>query len=112
MGGMTEDQLSDFFNLGFVIVEDFIPFDILDGLAGDIIRVVDGMIDEAYETGRLSTHFEGDPFDLKLASLRKVLGQGSDIEQAVTGKNLRSQGMFELMTCGEILDLVEELYLF
>jgi hypothetical protein len=107
MSGMTEHQLSKFFTLGFVIVEDFIPFDILDHVEGDIIRVVDGMIDEAYKAGRLSTRFEGDPFDLKLASLRKVLGQGNDVEQAVTGKNLRSQGMFELMTCGEILDLVE-----
>ena len=107
MAGLTEEQLAEFSDLGFVIVEDLLPSDVLDRIEQDITDIIDDLVDEAHGAGRLPERFDGDPFDLRLANLRNVMGEDCEFERAVTGKNLRSAGMFSLMTCGEILDLVD-----
>ena len=107
MTGLTDIQLSEFTELGFVVVSDLVPNSVLEGVERDIAGILSALADEAQRTKALADKFEDDPFDLRLANLRKQLGEGCEIERAVTGKNLRTAGMFALMTCREILDVVD-----
>ncbi len=105
--GLTDIQLSEFTELGFVVVSDLVPNSVLEGVERDISGILSALADEAQRTKALADKFEDDPFDLRLANLRKQLGEGCEIERAVTGKNLRTARMFALMTCREILDVVD-----
>ena len=107
MAGLSEEQLSSYLNDGFLLLEDVLSPDDLQPLIDDIADEIDRKARAACATGKLSDPFENEPFDRRLACLRETMDDATEIEKAVTGKHLKTAGMFAVITHPAILDIVE-----
>lgn len=107
MAGLNEQQLTAFMNDGCLLLEDVLTPDDLQPLIDDIVETIDRKAREAISGGSLSDPFENAPFDRRLACLRDATDDASEIEKAVTGKRLKTAGMFAVITHPSILDIVE-----
>ena len=107
MAGLSADQLAAYLDDGFLLLEDALsPVD-LQPLIDDITAEIDRKTREALSDGKLSDPFEDAPFDRRLACLCDAMDDASEIETAVTGKRLKTAGMFGVITHPAILDIVE-----
>jgi ectoine hydroxylase-related dioxygenase (phytanoyl-CoA dioxygenase family) len=107
MAGLSADQLAAYLDDGFLLLEDALsPVD-LQPLIDDITAEIDRKTREALSDGKLSDPFEGAPFDRRLTRISDATDDPSEIEREVTGKRLKTAGMFSLITCPAILDIVE-----
>ncbi len=107
MGGLNSEELSFYLENGYLLLEDVIRSADFQPLIDEIDEVIDREAREAYKEGRLSDLFEGEPFDHRLASIRKVMGGSKDIGRGVMGKRHKAAGMFKVVTYPAILDIVE-----
>ncbi len=107
MAGLSEEQLSDYLNDGYLLLDDVLSPEDLQPLIDDIAEGIDRKAREACSNGKLSDSFENAPFDRRLARLRETMDDASEIEKAVTGKCLKTAGMFAVITHPSILDIVE-----
>ena len=107
MAGLSEKQLSTYLNDGYLLLEDVLAHADLQPLIDDITAEIDRKAREARFDGELPDPFENAPFDRRLARLRDTMDDASEIERAVTGKRLKTAGMFAVITHPAILDIVE-----
>ena len=107
MAGLDPRQLSTYLNDGYLLLEDVLAPADLQPLIDDIDAGIDRKAQEACKGGRLRDGFEDAPFDKRLACLHDAMDDPSEIEQEVTGKRLKTAGMFSLITHPAILDIVE-----
>lgn len=107
MAGLSDEQLSDYLDDGYLLLEDVLTTGELQPLIDDIVEGIDRKARKAVSDGRLSDPFKDAPFDRRLASLRDAMDDASEIEKAVTGKRLKTAGMFAVITNPALLDVVE-----
>jgi ectoine hydroxylase-related dioxygenase (phytanoyl-CoA dioxygenase family) len=107
MAGLSADQLAAYLDDGFLLLEDVLSPADLQPLIDDITAGIDRKAREAVSEGRLCDPFEGAPFDRRLTRISDATDDPSEIEREVTGKRLKTAGMFSLITCPAILDIVE-----
>ena len=107
MAGLNEQQLSAFMNDGYLLLEEALTPGDLQPLIDDITEGIDRKARKAVCDGRLSDPFKDAPFDRRLACLRDAMDEASEIERAVTGKRLKTAGMFSVITHPALLDIVE-----
>ena len=107
MAGLSADQLSAYLDDGVLLLEDVLSPADLQPLIDDITAEIDRKAREAFADERLSDPFAGVPFDRRLACISDAMDDPSAIEKAVTGKRLKTAGMFSLITHPAILDIVE-----
>ena len=109
MAGLSENQRSTYLNDGYLLLEDVLSPADLQPLIDDINAGIDGKAGDAVALGRLRGPFEDVPFDRRLACIRDAMDDSSEIEREVTGKRLKTAGMFSLITHPAILDIVESI---
>ena len=107
MAGLDPRQLFTYLNDGYLLLEDVLAPADLQPLIDDIDAGIDRKAQEACKGGQLRDGFEDAPFDKRLACLHDAMDDPSEIEQEVTGKRLKTAGMFSLITHPAILDIVE-----
>ncbi len=107
MAGLKDHQLTAFMNDGYLLLEDVLPPGDLQPLIDDIVKGIDRKARAAFANGELSDPFEDEPFERRLACMRDAMDDASEIEKAVTGKRLKTAGMFAVITHPAILDMVE-----
>ena len=107
MAGLNQSQLFTFLNDGYLLLEDVLAPGDLQPLIDDIDAGIDRKAQEACKGGRLRDGFEDAPFDRRLACLCAAMDDASEIEKTVTGKRLKTAGMFGVITHPAILDVVE-----
>ena len=109
MAGLSDRQLSTYLNDGYLLLEDVLSPADLRPLIDEINAGIDGKAREAVALGRLRDPFDGAPFDRRLAHISGAMDDSSEIEREVTGKRLKTAGMFSLITHPAILDIVESI---
>lgn len=107
MAGLSGKQLSTYLNDGYLLLEYVLAHADLQPLIDDIADGIDRKAREAASDGKLSDPFKDEPYDRRLACLRDAMDDASEIERAVTGKRLKTAGMFAVITHQAILDIVE-----
>ncbi len=107
MAGLSADQLSAYLDDGFLLLQDVLSPADLQPLIDDITAGIDRKAREAVSEGKLCDPSEGAPFDRQLTRISDATDDPSEIEREVTGKRLKTAGMFSLITCPAILDIVE-----
>lgn len=107
MAGLSENQRSTYLNDGYLLLEDVLAPEDLQPLIDDIDAGIDRKAREAVARGHLRDPFEDAPFDRRLACIRDAMDDPSEIEREVTGKRLKTAGMFSMITHPAILDVVE-----
>lgn len=107
MPGLTADQRSRYLEDGYLALKALLPPTDLQPLIDDIAQGIDAKARQAHAEGRLKALFDHEPFDRRLACLREAMDDPSEIERTVTGKRLRTAGLFSVITHPAILDVVE-----
>ena len=106
MAGLSTEQLSAYMEDGYLLLEDVLSHADRQPLIEDINAGIDRKTREAFSEGRLCDLFEHEPFERRLARVREAMDDPLEVEKAVTGKRLKTAGMFALVTHPAILDIV------
>ena len=107
MDGLNSEELSFYLDNGYLLLEDVIrPVD-FQPLIDEIDDVIDRQARQAYEEGRLSDLFEGQPFHLRLASISSAVDSTEEFTRPLLRKRHKTAGLFRLVICPAILDIVE-----
>jgi phytanoyl-CoA hydroxylase len=107
MGLLKRSDLKRYTKQGFLILKDFLPDTVLNGVIADIESGIERGVQESLNAGKISVTFADAPFDKRLALIEKEFGLGSGVGRHVFGKQLKTAGMFSLMTHPLLLDLAE-----
>ena len=102
-------QLARFAEQGYLVLEDLLPDKAFGPLIAEIEEGIERGARESLEEGRIRQTFDGEPFIRRFAMIEKEAGGTSKAGRHVLGKNLKSAGMFALMTHPVLLDLVESM---
>ncbi len=107
--GLTEQQISQYLEDGFLPVERLFEPASLDPLIAELNEVVDAWAERYCTEGRLSERFGEAPFEHRLYRIHQAMdGDCGELLTAVSGKR-KTAGMFHVMTLPEILGVVESL---
>ena len=109
MPSRNATQLAGFAEQGYLLLEDLLPDEAFGPLIADIEEGIERGARESLEEGRIRQTFDGESFIRRFASIEKEVGGGSKAGRHVLGKNLKTAGMFGLMTHPVLLDLVESM---
>lgn len=111
MKGLSKEQKQSYRDNGFLVVEDVIPPSTFGPLIREFNEVIDAKAREYHQQGKLKDLFEREPFERRLDRLYRALDEASatDLWRTVHGKNMKTAGMFAVMTQPAILDIVESL---
>lgn len=112
--GLTPEQVRQFHQDGYLVVEDLIPERLLDAVEDEITGVIDQLAEAYMATGKLSSTYADEPFTTRLtritAETKEIVSQIQDGALAVnSGGALTLPSIFEIMRCEPLLDAVESL---
>ena len=107
--GLTPEQRTEYLENGHLLVEDVIPPEDLQPLIQDITDRIGEKARDAFQAGQLDDLYEDEPFERRLGKICNAMEDYSDIWKTVMHKNLKSPGMFAVITNPGILDIVESL---
>ncbi len=112
--GLTEEQISQFHNDGYLVVDDVIEPHLLDAVADEITAVIDRLAAEQVAAEKLSSTFAEEPFTRRLTRITaesdEVITQIWDGALAVDrGGALTLPSIFEIIRHPPLLDVAESL---
>jgi phytanoyl-CoA hydroxylase len=103
---LTDEQLEHYHREGYLVARDVIPARYILDLQEEINSVIDEQANKLYAEGEITLLHEELGFLHRAAALsqksRKVIGP-------VNGGNFSGPAMFNLLTCPQILDVMEQL---
>ncbi len=108
--GLTEQQVKQFHDDGFIIVRDRLSSEAIQPLINDLEHRIDQLATEAMEQGILNETktFADAPFNKRLALLTEATGHEMFFAK-LKGKQFKTSGMFALRTYPGLLDMVESI---
>ena len=106
VGTANPEQVEFLRREGYLVLPDVLSPSLFDTLKAEFGETVDRSAREAHARGLLDELFEAEPFERRLARVCDALENPTDLLGQVNGK-LRTRGMFAVMTCPAILDIVE-----
>ena len=106
VGTANPEQVEFLRREGYLVLPDVLSPSLFDTLKAEFGETVDRYAREAHARGLLDELFEAEPFERRLARVCDALENPTDLLGQVNGK-LRTRGMFAVMTCPAILDIVE-----
>jgi len=107
MKALSQEQIQFYKDKGYLLVEDVLKPSDLQPLIDEFDAVIDKWADEYHRQGRLKDLFEDEPFSRRLYRIYNAVDHPHEVWTAVNGKNMKTAGMFAVMTHPAILDIVE-----
>lgn len=103
---MTDEQLQQFEQEGYVAVEGVLGEDILAQVIAELTEEVDSRARELVAGGELSQTFEEYPFETRLA---KISAETDKVARSIWHGGLTGPAFFNLITYPRLLDVAEQL---
>ena len=107
---LSEAQLAQYMDEGYLVVEDLLNASVLSPLIGEFEAAIDSKARALHAAGQLSQLHEDAPFETRLALL--YADAEAEAAQALwhvgQGKHHKTAGMFAVWTCPALLDIVEQ----
>ena len=103
---MTDSQIRDFNESGYLLIEDALSPDDLNPLIEEFEEIVDTGASQLYAEGELDSEFKGEGFDTRLA---KITAQSPAVFQKVFSGAHTGPALFELLVNPKLLDIAESL---
>ena len=104
--GLSSEQVAQFHDEGFLVVEDLIPESILadmeQGITDQIDRIATGLV----RSGELSSTYAEEPFTKRLT---KITAETTRVIKEITDGALAIPAIFEMIRCEALLDVAESL---
>ena len=106
MGLLSKVELEHFDREGFVVVRDVVPGSYIQRLADEISAAIDQQARMLHEEGEITSLHEDLGF---LDRATEIYKESTKIFETVYSGSHSGKAMFELLTCPEILDIMEQL---
>lgn len=103
---LTDAQLEHFHREGYLVAKDIVPQRYIAALQREIDAAIDAQAQKLYASGEITQLHEDLGFLHRAAELSK---ESDKIIAPVFSGNHSGRAMFELLTCPEILDVIEQL---
>lgn len=105
-GQLNEDQLKQFYDDGYVIIEDFIDKDLLEKAKDAIGNVSSEIIEDLFNAGKISSRYEDESFYTRMIKVNKEFPGASVLfhKRGVLPKELQ-----EIWSYPKLLHIVEQL---
>lgn len=103
---MSDEQLLQFEEEGYVVVENVLGDDMLQEVIAEVSEEVDSRARELVTAGELSQTFEEHPFETRLA---KISAESDKVARSIWHGALTGPAFFNLITYPRLLDVAEQL---
>ena len=108
---LTDAQLAQYLDEGYLAVDDLLPADAFDLLIAELEANIDARARELSAQGKLDDLATGQPFSRRLAQL--CAGMDDDASRDALwrvghGKHHKTAGMFAVWTCPALVDVAEQ----
>lgn len=103
---MPREQLAQFENEGYVVVEDIFDDARLNAVAEEVTEVIDGLARQLVAEGKLSSTYEEYPFTQRLS---KITAETEAVYTSIYSGLLSLPSIFELIRTPALLDVAEQL---
>lgn len=106
MTGLTSEQLQQFEEEGYLLLEKLVPDSVIWALIQEINETVDRLAQKAYREERIKDLCAEHGFETRLIHLN---AQSEEIFEAISVGRMHGPAMFAFLACEEILDVAESL---
>ncbi len=106
MKALTDSQIQDFKENGYLLVEDALSPDDLNPLIAEFDEIVDSGASRLYEEGEIDSEFKTEGFDTRLA---KITEQSPVVFQKLFSGAHTGPALFDLLVNPKLLDIAESL---
>ena len=106
MKALTDSQIQNFNENGYLLVEDALSPDDLNPLIAEFEEIVDTGASQLYAEGELDSEFKTEGFDTRLA---KITEQSPVVFQKVFSGAHTGPALFDLLINPKLLDIAESL---
>lgn len=103
---LTREQISHFFQKGWVLLPDFIDYDVLENVKKGISKQVDILVDKLFNAGKISNKYADVGFFQRMIHIEKEF-PGSNILLHTLG--ILPEGAKELWSYPKLLNVAEQL---
>ena len=103
---LTDSQIHDFNENGYLLIEDALASDDLNPLIKEFEEIVDTGASRLYAEGELDSEFKAEGFDTRLA---KITAQSPVVFQKVFSGAHTGPALFDLLVNPKLLDIAESL---
>ena len=111
--GLSNQQISQFWEEGYVIVDDVFDPDDLEPLRLDLEREIGIKIDDLVRDGAVTESYPDEPFERRLTRIYHDSKENGEAImrrlEGVSGGGYQGHGMFDLLTHPKLLDTVDRL---
>lgn len=104
--GLSSEQVAQFHEEGFLVVEDLIPEALLAHLERGITAQIDRLASDLVRAGELSSTFADAPF---ITRLTEITAENTRVIKEITDGALAIPAIFELIRSEPLLDVAESL---
>lgn len=106
MKQLTDTQINEFSEKGYLLVEDALTSDDLNPLIEEFEDIVDAGASELFADGEIDSKFKNESFDTRLA---KITSQSPKVFQRLFSGVHTGPGLFNLLVNPKLLDIAESL---
>jgi phytanoyl-CoA hydroxylase len=108
--GLSSQQVSQFWDYGYVIVDDVFEAEDLDPIRLELEREIGRKIDELVREGEITESYLDEPFEQRLTRIYQDSTENGEaimsVLEGVRGGGYQGHGMFDLITHPKLLDAV------
>lgn len=109
MTALTNAQIKQFHEQGYILIEKVYEPEDLQPLRDELSKIVEQRARELHAVGLLRNRCDDEPFERRLAKLCAQVEDRSALLSAFEGKVHKTEGLFRVMTHSGLLDIVEAL---
>ena len=103
---LNDSQIATFKEEGYLIIKDLFTDDDLRPVKDEFSAVVEAQAQQLYQAGRLSTLYENEPFERRLA---KITAEAPEAAAALQTRAHKDEAFFQFLKHPKILDRVESM---
>ena len=102
--GVTNEQLDFYKKEGYVVIPNGLTVDDLEPLIQDHNGIVDEIAHNLYQQGKVTSLYEGEPFERRLA---RLADECDEVDGCPDIGATRRHGTYEFLRNGNLVDLIE-----
>jgi len=103
---LTKEQLEQYFNYGYLIVENFFEESDLKPVINDINKLVDQIANDLFDAGKIKQKYENEPFETRLIFIEKEFPGAAVLLHKVGQLPV---GIEKLWSSKKLLDIIEQI---
>jgi len=105
-GQLTDEEIRQFYNEGYVILEDFFDKELLEKAKDSIRNVENGIIEDLFQAGKISSQYEEEGFFTRMTKVNREFPGASILFHK---RGVLPRGLQDVWSYPKLLNIVEQL---